>query len=245
MKMLWDVIVSLLLALFTRAPAPRPAPSRAPAPPAPAPMPAPPPLDFLASLKAIDASPLASSDYIAAAQRLGCEWQALAAVAEVESGREGAFGPDGRPIILYERHLFARKTGGLYNLSHPHLSQPRPGGYPTTQSARWTLLQEAYALNPEAALESASWGRFQVLGQNYPTLHMASARDYVAKLARSEKDQLEAFEAFIVANGLAGALQRRDWTLFARRYNGPNYAENRYDQKMAEAYQRLIRANVA
>jgi hypothetical protein len=61
----------------------------------------------------------------------------------------------------------------------------------------------------------------------------------VAKLARSERDQLEAFEGFVRANGLADELQRKDWTGFASRYNGPGYAANQYDQKMAQAYQRL------
>jgi hypothetical protein len=95
---------------------------------------------------------------------------------------------------------------------------------------------EAYALDPEAALQSASYGRFQVLGQNFPNLGMANAHQYVSKLAKSEKDQLEAFEGFVVANNLKDELQRKDWAGFARGYNGPGYAANQYDVKMAQAY---------
>jgi hypothetical protein len=68
---------------------------------------------------------------------------------------------------------------------------------------------------------------------------MANAHEYVAKLARSEKDQLDAFIGFVRSNGLADELQRLDWAGFASRYNGPGYAANRYDTKMAEAYARL------
>lgn len=179
------------------------------------------------------------ADFEEVAARLACEWEAVAAVAEVESGPLGGFGSDGRPIILFERHLFSRKTSSQYDTSHPTISNRTPGGYPRSQADRWTQLEQAYALDPEAALQSASYGRFQVLGQNYPNLGMANAHEYVAKLARSEKDQLEAFEGFVRANGLADELQRKDWAGFASRYNGPAYAQNQYDVKMAEAYARL------
>ena len=31
-------------------------------------------------------------------------------------------------------------------------------------------------------------------------------------------------------------LQKKDWRAFARLYNGPAYAQNRYDEKLSEAY---------
>lgn len=179
------------------------------------------------------------ADYEAVAARLGCEWEAVAAVAEVESGPLGGFGSDGRPIILFERHLFSRKTNHQFDASHPSVSNPTPGGYPRTQAERWNQLAEAYALDPEAALQSASYGRFQLLGQNFPNLGMANAHEYVTKLSKSEKDQLEGFEGFVRANSLADELVRKDWAAFASRYNGPGYAANQYDTKMANAYARL------
>lgn len=231
LNIVWAIVVALLKTPATKNTTTTPKPG--------APVPRRIPRPFLETLLVEDATPLREADYITVATRLRCEWQALAAVAEVESGHLGAFGEDGRPIILFERHLFARKTNNLYNLSHPMVSQPRAGGYPATQVGRWRQLAEAYALHPEAALESTSWGRFQVLGQNFVTLNMGDAATYVRKLARSERDQLDAFEAFIVANDLAQHLRTRNWPAFARRYNGADYARNRYDQRMAEAYARL------
>jgi hypothetical protein len=225
-------------------PAP-PSPPAAPPPPAspPAAPPAPPPPaaggDFLSTLRVQDRSPLTRAHFEEVAARLECEWEALAAVAEVESGRLGGFTEDGRPVILFERHLFSRKTHSAYDGSNPRVSNRTPGGYPSSQADRWAQLEEAYALDPEAALQSASYGRFQVLGQNFTNLGMANAHEYVAKLARSEKDQLDAFEGFITANGLKDELQRKDWAGFASRYNGPGYAANQYDTKMANAYTRL------
>lgn len=187
-------------------------------------------------MRAESRAPLTRADFEAVAQRLGCEWEAVAAVAEVESGRLGGFTAEGKLVILFERHLFSRKTNSQYDASHPQISNPTPGGYPPTQADRWAQLTAAYALNPEAALQSASYGRFQVLGQNFTNLGLPNAKAYVAKLAKSEKDQLEAFEGFVRANNLADELQRKDWAGFASRYNGPGYAANQYDVKMAQAY---------
>jgi len=233
-----------------RSPPPPPPPPGAPPAPPPATPPTPPPpagpgAGYLASLRKQSDAPLRRADFEEVAGRLQCEWEAVAAVAEVESGPLGGFGQDGRPIILFERHLFSRKTDSQYDASHPTISNRSPGGYPRTQAERWTQLEQAYALAPEEALQSASYGRFQVLGQNYPNLGMANAHEYVSKLARSEKDQLEAFEGFVRANGLADELQRKDWAGFASRYNGPGYAANQYDVKMAEAYARLKSTPIA
>jgi len=204
---------------------------------------APPPVtaaseDFIASLVARDRSPLTQADYSVVADQLGVEWETLAAVAEVETGALGAFASDGRMIILFERHLFSRKTNGRFDASHPQISNRTPGGYPRSQAERWAQLREAFALDPAAALESASYGRFQLLGQNYATMGLANAREYVALMARSERDQLAAYAAFIRANGLVDELQNHDWAGFARRVHGPAYAQNRVDVLLAEAYAR-------
>jgi N-acetylmuramidase len=196
-------------------------------------------VDYLSTLRRESNAALTRADFEGVAGRLGCEWEAVAAVSQVESGPLGGFAADGRPIVLFERHLFSRKTNSAYDASHPNVSNRTPGGYPRTQAERWAQIAEAYALNPDAALESASYGRFQVLGQNYTNLGMTNVHQYVSKLAKSEKDQLEAFEGFVRANNLADELQRKDWAGFARGYNGPGYAANQYDQKMAQAYAQL------
>jgi hypothetical protein len=38
---------------------------------------------------------------------------------------------------------------------------------------------------------------------------------------------------------LLAALQSHDWAAFAKGYNGPGYAKNAYDVKLAEAYERF------
>jgi hypothetical protein len=240
-----------------RTPAPTPVPPRAPpAPPPPAAQPspptAPPPLppppqappaggSFLQSLRAQTRAPVGRADFERVAQRFQCEWEAVAAVAEVESGAVGAFDANGRPIILYEPHIFSRLTNHAFDASNPTVSYPRFGQrpYPRTQDDRWAQLAEAFALDEEAALKAASWGKFQILGQNHNVCGFPTARAFVADMAQSEARQLAAFEAFVRGNNLHIPLRSLDWRAFARGYNGPAYEQTGYHTKMANAYARL------
>jgi hypothetical protein len=54
----------------------------------------------------------------------------------------------------------------------------------------------------------------------------------------SEDEQLTAMARFLKGTGLDRPLGVLDWTSFARGYNGPDFARNLYDAKLAAAYQR-------
>ena len=43
--------------------------------------------------------------------------------------------------------------------------------------------------------------------------------------------------SFLKANDLTVPLRSRDWASFARAYNGPVYAKNKYDVRLAGAYE--------
>lgn len=195
--------------------------------------------EFLATLVAQSRAPLSRADFEAMAAQINVEWEALAAAVEVESGPLGGFDASGRPIILFERHLFSRRTSSRFDASNQNVSNRTPGGYPRTQDGRWAQLREAFALDAEAALAATSFGRFQILGLNHASSGAPGVFAYVAGIAHSERGQLAAFVAFLRANNLVDELQRRDWAGFAGGYNGPGYAANQYDAKLAEAYARL------
>ncbi len=183
---------------------------------------------------------LTEADWQRAATTLGVDVAAIKAVAEVEAPRTG-FLADGRPRILFEAHQFSSRTGGQYDRSHPGISSPRwnrelyQGG-----TAEYTRLNEAMALNGDAALQSASWGRFQIMGFNHVAAGYANVRDFVAAMQQGEGRQLDAFVSFIQADpSMHRALRNHDWASFAAAYNGPGYAANQYDTRMAEAYARF------
>ena len=69
---------------------------------------------------------------------------------------------------------------------------------------------------------------------------MLDVEDFVAAMKHSLGKQIEAFGNFVVANPrLRAAIKAKDWTTFARIYNGPGYAENQYDLKMKQNYELL------
>lgn len=177
---------------------------------------------------------LTEQDFADAADKLGCSIAVIKAVCHVEAPR-GGFLPSGEPTILFERHQFSKRTGRKFDISHPHISNPKPGGYKGGQ-AEHDRLAEAVALDREAALESTSWGKFQIMGFNYAPAGFESLQAFINAMYQSEGRQLDAFVSFIQHEGLASFLRNQQWAAFAKRYNGPNYAINSYDTKMAAAY---------
>lgn len=60
--------------------------------------------------------------------------------------------------------------------------------------------------------------------------------EFVAAMYESERKQLMLTARFIKQSGMLPALQTKNWAEFAKRYNGPAYAQNAYDKKLADAY---------
>jgi hypothetical protein len=79
----------------------------------------------------------------------------------------------------------------------------------------------------------------QVMEFNHALEGFKSAAKMAQAMARDEYAQLVAMAEFLNANGLATLLQKKDWTGFAKRYNGPSCWRNHYDVKLAEQYQRF------
>ncbi|PWC44283.1 N-acetylmuramidase domain-containing protein [Azospirillum sp. TSO22-1] len=185
------------------------------------------------------ATPIGSDDILRIAESLGVEPAVVRAVDTVETGGVGGFLSDGsgRPRILVEAHLFSAATGRRWDTSHPGISSPTwnralyRGG-----AAEYLRLAEALELDREAALKAASWGRFQILGGNHRMAGFDDVGGFVVAMADDEDNHLEAFAAFCRAARLVDALRDRDWETFARRYNGPQYARNRYHLRLAAAY---------
>lgn len=173
--------------------------------------------------------------YKQAAQSIGCDVASIKAVSEVESMGDGFL--NGEPKILFERHVFSRRTNGKFDKSHPSISNPSPGGY-GKYSEQHERLQEASALDRDAALQSASWGRFQIMGFNYKSAGFNTLQEFINAMYKSEDEHLNAFVNFIKSQGLSKYLIAHKWVDFAKGYNGPSYAKNSYDTKLAEAYRK-------
>lgn len=190
---------------------------------------------------------LTDDDFNQISQILTCELAALKAVQQVETGGRGGFFAPGKPAILFEGHIFwsQLKKRGLnpadYVTSNETILYPKwSRQYYKGGIGEYDRLEQARKINREAADASASWGLFQIMGFNYAACGEKSVESFVASMCESEFKQLVLFARFMKQAGMLPALQAKNWAEFAKRYNGPAYAQNRYDVKLAEAYRKFI-----
>lgn len=177
-----------------------------------------------------------------AADLLGVEVAVIKAVTEVESSGSG-FLSTGEPVILFEPHIFWKELKKREINPHNFLPEysdilyekwgSKPYGKSSQQHAR---LQRATEVHREAALSSASWGMFQILGNNYKACGCSSVQDFINEIYKGEYEHLKLFCQFVKNNGLVDELKRKDWRGFARRYNGPAYEKNNYHKKLNTSY---------
>lgn len=186
---------------------------------------------------------LTLADFQAAAAMLGVDVPAVQAVTDVEA-LGGGFLPDDRPKILFERHVMYNQLiqeAGLGEavrlaVANPDIINRTPGGY-AGGAAEWDRLAKAITINRNCALQSASWGMFQIMGYHWQKLGFPNIQAFVNAMYESEAAQLNVFVKFVqLDNVMHKALQMHNWPTFARCYNGPNYAVNKYDVKLGNAY---------
>lgn len=176
-----------------------------------------------------------------AANKIGCNIRAIKAVDAVES-RGSGFLLTGEVKILFEPHIFWKqlRSQGV-NPVVSDICYPKWGTKPYGNSSQQhELLQKAVAINRNAALMSASWGRFQIMGFNFKLCGCASLQCFINKMSESEEAQLELFVNYIISSNLDDELIAKDWKSFALQYNGPLYMKNNYHGKLNAAYN-LIR----
>lgn len=189
---------------------------------------------------------LAVDDLSNAAQSLGCDVAAVKAVLDVEADSEG-FDQSGRPIILFEPHLFERELNAL-GVPDEHdlivkarlakICSPKWNRtlYAPTPNGRWQQLEMARSINVDAANKATSWGMAQIIGRNYKLCGCATVAEFVSRMSESEGAQIELLCRFIKRSGIDDELRNKLWANFARIYNGPEYWRNNYDRKLAQAY---------
>lgn len=211
-----------------------------------------------ASIRAlgIDMTPslLTEQDFIDAAKELGVSVAHVKAVAEVETKSDPFWAWAGNKTpILFERHEFNRqlikpwKAGqsiaeltrqrDMARAADPDICNASAGGYGKF-SEQYPKMARAIAYGETPALNSASWGTFQIMGYHAVPMGWHSVQAFVRAMQASQRDHLRAFVRVIKINPTWwAALKRSDWLAFARGYNGP--AQKGYDERMAAAFKKF------
>lgn len=197
---------------------------------------------------------LKDSDYTAAAARLKVSELAIRVFGAVEGNGVG-FLNNGKPKILFERHriytyLRLKKGAAFANkmaAERPSIVNRKPGGYQGNE-AEYVRLELAKQIDVESALMSASWGQFQIMGENWKDLGYSSVQDFVDQQFESESLQLEAFIRFIEWKSgiidkkrvnLIDALRAENWDAVFTLYNGANYKKLGYQAKFQKEWDHL------
>lgn len=189
---------------------------------------------------------LTDAEFELVAELLEVEVAALKAVQQVETGGKGGFFGNGQPAILFEGHVFWAELVKRGLNPEDYLEGNEDILYSKWDSKRYLggireydRLEKASKINKEAAEASASWGMFQIMGFNHLSCGEKSVESFVAAMKRDEFTQLILAARFIAGNKqMLTSLRKMDWAAFARCYNGPRFAENNYDKKLNDAYNR-------
>jgi len=188
----------------------------------------------------------------ALANDLGVEPAALLAVAEVESAGKPFMADGVTPRFLFEAHHFWKHLGpgsqrdraAREGLARAKWNRAEQYKTQNTDAGKMRTLAQARAIDEEAANKSCSWGLGQVMGDHAVSLGYPSATAMVETMQGDVAAQVEVMARFIRKNrAMLADLKAKRWAGFARAYNGPGYKQNRYDEKMAAAYERWARTS--
>ena len=193
---------------------------------------------------------LTEDDYVRAARKTDLEISVVKTVTAVEALQFGFYN-NGLPITLFERHVFyqqlckyrgddfANKIADRYS----DICNPSSGGY-TGGKSELQRLDRARSIDEDCALLSASYGLFQIMGFNYRQAGYKTVNEYYEAICVSEDNQLDAFVNYLLLDkdkSLLTNLKKKDFTAFAKEYNGPGYKKHKepYDVKMQRIYKEL------
>ena len=193
----------------------------------------------------ISNSEISDEDYENAANELGIEVEVVKAIRDVETNGSG-YVFSNHPAILFEGHVFWKELKKCkkdpYDFNDSDILYPSwDANHYVSGVAEYVRLKKARNINNDAANASASWGLFQIMGNNYKACGCDSVETFVERMCMSQSEQLKLFVEFIKYHGMQkylkpvkpGGIQ---WAEFARRYNGKGYEKNKYHIRLKEAY---------
>jgi len=173
-----------------------------------------------------------SAVIIALAKKIGIPPAVMAAFRAVESGGNPA-------AIRFEPHLFNKES----STKVPYTDTGKGFSMVASETNK-AAFDRAYAINKGAAIRSTSWGSYQVLG--WALLSIPEIGGDVNKAVNSFYADPNRISQEMVASWFRRSpkavqyANNLNFSDLARTYNGPLYANNRYDSKLKQAYDKAL-----
>ncbi len=173
------------------------------------------------------------------AREFDFDWRLAAAFVEVESGSKGFDDRTGKLLIQFEPVWFRKKApyapSGAWSVNKVDV-----------QRKEWEAFNNAFRIDPVAAMESTSIGLGQIMGLHWERLKYDSVGQMWDAAKKGLHQQVQQLFMFLVTDRrLLAALQARNWHLVATLYNGSRYMEiarkygrEPYDQAMKRAFKK-------
>lgn len=101
-------------------------------------------------------------------------------------------------------------------------------------------MAKAKEINEGYAIQSCSWGKFQVMGKYYNYLY-SSPQELEEAMNMCEIQHFAYFKVFlkdVTGTNIIKAMKEKNWNKIAELYNGKDYAINKYHIKMKEEYEK-------
>jgi hypothetical protein len=179
---------------------------------------------------------LTADHYRQMAEALGIRAQQVRAIAIIESA-EKPFTKAGHPVVRFEahhwrRHRIASTLGQSFDraVNSADLDE------------RWVQFLAMHRVDPLAAVKSHSFGWLQIMGFNHRLAGYETTEAFLDAMQTLD-GQNKAFVNFVTHSPLLHtAFRQHNVREVARHYNGPRFADNRYDQKFAALSQRSLTA---
>lgn len=217
----------------------------------------------LITMRAKDRRGLTEQDFVNAGAAINVRPYHLHAFYATESSGSG-FDENGRLKILYEPHVVSRNTGRRLDgikfpwvwrgkeiqveLSYRRWVHPRNvpkhvwHPYRESDTGRWEMLATTYE-REAGAICGASYGGFQILGENAVSLGYRDPVDMIEQLYEGEGAHLDAAIRFLRRNNVLGALRSGDFHAVERAWNG-KYAGGRFAATFENHVERFKRSYV-
>ncbi|GBU20615.1 hypothetical protein R80B4_00494 [Fibrobacteres bacterium R8-0-B4] len=165
-----------------------------------------------------------------AAKKLGVEVELMKAIGEKESRGLG-FRRVGQATILFERHRMREHLVATKKYSPAKIDElmEKYPGIVNTKSGNYTpssydKLQTAKTIDVDCAIMSCSWGRFQVMGENFLWGKYSSPQELELAMNACDLQQFKYFVAFLEKkHGMLNALLSKNWEKIAECYNGKEW----------------------
>ncbi len=211
---------------------------------------------------------LTVNDIRAAAERVNCDPRVIAAICEVEAPKGGFNADGTPVILYERHYFDKLFVDGdllgknveeqtairaTIRATQRDICWPRALSFAKVDKAgnpiaaidrygpsnqQYDRLNRARRYSDTAALMSASWGKFQIMGENYRRIGWKSVQAFVRAMQASERDHLDAMVGFLYSKpGLVQAVRGKDWRAIAKLYNGPSQVAH-YAPKLQAAYAR-------